>query len=190
MLIGSFSSVQSLSRVRLFATPWVPRPPCLSPTPWVYSNSCLLSRWCHPAISYSVIPFSSCPQSFPASGSFQMSQLFSSSGQSIGVSASTSVLPMNISIITLNINRLNAPTKRHRLAGWMKTCACMHFHLPYHSAWPLKLHVIIFIFCLAIVKTDKHLLLLWLCNYYSFHTIVSWLVNRKIIEFYITKTTI
>ena len=72
------------------------RPSCLSPTPGVYSNSCPLSRWCHPTISSSVIPFSSCPQSFPALGSFQMSQFFASGGQSIGVSASASVLPMNI----------------------------------------------------------------------------------------------
>ena len=71
------------------------RPPCPSSTPGVYPNSCPLSWWCHPAISSSVIVFSSCPQSFPASGSFQMSQLFASGGQSIGVSASTSVLPMN-----------------------------------------------------------------------------------------------
>ena len=71
------------------------RPPCPSPTPGVYTNSCPLNRWCHPTISSSVIPFSSCPQSFPASGSFPMSQLFASGGQSIGVSASTSVLPVN-----------------------------------------------------------------------------------------------
>ena len=71
------------------------RPPCPSPTTWVYPNSCPLSRWCHPTISFSVIPFSSCPQSFPIPGSFQMSQLFPSGGQNIGVSASTSVLPMN-----------------------------------------------------------------------------------------------
>ena len=71
------------------------RPPCPSPTPGVYPNSCPLSRRCHPAILPSVVPFSSCPQSFPASGSFQMSQFFASGGQSIGVSASTSVLPMN-----------------------------------------------------------------------------------------------
>ena len=63
--------------------------------PGVYTNSCPLSRWCHPTVSSSVIPFSSCPQSFPASGSFQMSQLLATSGLSIGVSASTSVLPMN-----------------------------------------------------------------------------------------------
>ena len=71
------------------------RPPCPSPTPGVYPNPCSLSPWCHPTISSSVIPFSSCLQSFPASGSFQMSQLFPSGGQRIGVSASTSVLPMN-----------------------------------------------------------------------------------------------
>ena len=72
------------------------RPRCPSPVPRVYSNSCPLNWWCHPTISSSVIPFSSSLQSFPAQGSFQMSQFFSSGGQSIGVSASTSVLPMNI----------------------------------------------------------------------------------------------
>ena len=71
------------------------RPPCPSPTPRVYSNSRPLSRWCHPAISSSVVPFSSCPQSLPASGSFPMSQTFTWDGQSTGASASASVLPMN-----------------------------------------------------------------------------------------------
>ena len=71
------------------------RPPCLSPTPGVHPNPCSLIQWCHPTISSSVVPFSSCPQSFQASRSFQMSQLFASGIQSIGVSASTSVLPMN-----------------------------------------------------------------------------------------------
>ena len=71
------------------------RPPCPSPTPRVHSNPCPSSRWCHPAISSSVVPFSSCPQSLPASGSFPMSQLFTWGDQSIGVSASASVLPMN-----------------------------------------------------------------------------------------------
>ena len=74
---------------------WHTRLPCPSPTPRVYSDSCPLSWWCHPTILSSVIPFS-CLQSFPASGSFQMSQLFASGGQSIGVSASTSILLMNI----------------------------------------------------------------------------------------------
>ena len=90
LLYIGVSSVQSLSHVRLFATPWIhesqhTRLPCPSPTPRVHLNPCPLSRWCHPTISSSVVPFSSCPQSFPASGSFQMSQLF---GQSIGASAS------------------------------------------------------------------------------------------------------
>ena len=71
------------------------RPPCPSPTPRVHPNPCPLSWWCHPTISSSVIPFSSCPQSFPASGSFPLSPLFPWGGQSIGVSASTSVLPIN-----------------------------------------------------------------------------------------------
>ena len=70
--------------------------PCPSLSPRVCSNSCPLSRWCHPTISSSVAPFSSCPQSFPASGSFPVSQFFTSSGQSIGASASAAVLPMNI----------------------------------------------------------------------------------------------
>ena len=72
------------------------RPPCPSPNPGVYSNSCPSSRWCHPAISSSVIPSSSCPQSFPASGSFPISRLFASCDQSIEALASASVVPMNI----------------------------------------------------------------------------------------------
>ena len=72
------------------------RLPCPSPTRTVYSNSCALSRWCHPTISSFVIPFSSCPQSFPAPESFPRSQLFTSGGQHIGASASASVLPVNI----------------------------------------------------------------------------------------------
>ena len=98
MSIVHFRSVQSLSRVRLFATHGLQhaRPPCPSPTPGACSNSCPLSQWCHPTTSFSVFPFSSCLQSFPASGSFQMSQFFASGGQCIGVSASASVLPMNI----------------------------------------------------------------------------------------------
>ena len=72
------------------------RPPCPSPAPGAYSKSCPLSQWCHPTISSSFIPFSSCLQSFPASGSFPMSQSFASGDQNIGVSASASVLPVNI----------------------------------------------------------------------------------------------
>ena len=85
-----FSSVQLLSHVPLFVTPWT----AARQTSTACSNSCPLSQWCHPTISSSVIPFSSCPQSLPES--FPMSQLFAWGGQSIGVSASASVLPMNI----------------------------------------------------------------------------------------------
>ena len=95
-----FSSVQfSHSVVSNSLWPHEPqhvRPPCSSSTAGVYPNPCPLSQWCHPTISSSVIPFSFCPQSFSASRSFQISQFFVLSGQSIGVSASTSVLPMNI----------------------------------------------------------------------------------------------
>ena len=72
------------------------RPPCPSPTPGVHPNSCPLSRWCHPTISSSVVPFSSCLQYFPTSGSFLRSQFFTSGGQSIGISVLASVIPMNI----------------------------------------------------------------------------------------------
>ena len=86
------------------------RPPCPSTTPMIYSNSCPLSQWCHPTISSSVVPFSSRLQSFPASGSLQISQFFTSGGQSIGVSASGSVLPMNIQDCFLLWRRKWQPT--------------------------------------------------------------------------------
>ena len=93
----TFSSFQLPSHVRLFVAPGTAsRLPCSSPTPGAYSNSCLSPWWCHPTISSSVIPFSSHLQPLPASGSFPMSPFFASGGQSIGVSASASVLPMNI----------------------------------------------------------------------------------------------
>ena len=99
MRVIPFRSVQFSRSV--MSDSWPPhesqhaRPPCPSPTPRVHPNSCPSSRWCHPAISSSGIPFSSCPQSLPASESFPMSQLFSRVGQSTGVSALASVLPMN-----------------------------------------------------------------------------------------------
>ena len=95
--LTSFSVVQLLSHVQLCNPKDCKTPsfPMLLPSPRVCSNSSPLSWWCHPAISSSVIPFSSCPQSLPASGSYQISQLFASRGQSTGVSASTSVPPMN-----------------------------------------------------------------------------------------------
>ena len=108
------------------------RPLCASPTLGAYSNSCPLSWWCHPTISSSVIPFSSYLQSFPASGYFQMSQFFASGGQSIAVSASTSVLPMNIqdwfplgwtgwiSLQSKGLSRIffNTTVQKHQL--WLK----------------------------------------------------------------------
>ena len=99
LLIIQFSSVQ-FSRSVVSNSLWPhesqhARPPCPSPTPRVYSDSRPLSQWCHPAISSSGVPFSSCPQSLPASEFFPMSQLFSWGGQSIGVSTSTSFHPMN-----------------------------------------------------------------------------------------------
>ena len=106
------------------------RPPCPSPTPGVYSNSGPSSRWCHPAISSSVAPFSSCLQSLPASGSFPMSQLFAWGGQNIGVSASASVLPMNtqdwslkwtgwISLQSKGLSRVfsNTTVQKHQFFG-------------------------------------------------------------------------
>ena len=98
------------------------RPPCPSPTPGVYSNSCPLSWWCHLAISSSAVPFSSCPQSFPASGSIPMNQLFALSDQSTGVSTSASVLPMN----TQDWSSLGwtgwSYTHIHRSMFYMYTC--------------------------------------------------------------------
>ena len=100
LIIDDIDSVQFSSVAQSCPTLWPhesqhARPPCPSQIPGVYSNSCPLSWWCHPAISSSVVPFFTCPQSLQASGSFPMSQLFPWGGQSIGVSASASVLPMN-----------------------------------------------------------------------------------------------
>ena len=116
------------------------RLPSASPTPGAWSNSCLLSWWCHPTISSSVIPFSPCLQSFPASGSFPVSQFFPSGGQSIGASASASVLPMNIqvlfplgltclvSLLSKGLSRVfsNTTVKKHQFFG---TQLSLWFHL-------------------------------------------------------------
>ena len=118
-----FSSAQSShSVVSDCLSPHEPqhvRPPCPSPTPRVYPNSCPLSQWCHPTISSSVIPFS-CPQSFPASGSFQMSQLFTSAGWSIGVSASTSVLPKYSGLISFWMDCLDLLTVQGTLKSLLQ----------------------------------------------------------------------
>ena len=124
------------------------RPPCPSPTPGVYPNPCPSSQWCHPTISSSVVPFSSCPKSFPASESFQMSQLFTSGGQSIGVSASKSVLPMNtqdwsplgwtgwISLQSKGFSRVfsNITVQKHQFFGTQLSLESnSHIH-----TWPLE----------------------------------------------------
>ena len=124
------------------------RPPCPSPTPRVYSNSCPSSRWCHPAILSSVVPFSSCPQSLLASGSFLMSQLFTWGGQSIGVPASASVLPMNthdwfplgwigwISLQFKGLSRVfsNTTVQKHQFFG-AQLSSPSNFHI---YTWPLE----------------------------------------------------
>ena len=118
--------------------PQYARPPCPSPTPGVYSYSCPLSRWCHSTLSSSVVPFSSGLQSFPASGSFKMSQFFTTSVQSIGVSASTAVLPMNIqdwfplgltgwiSLQSKGLSRVfsNTTVQKHRFFGAQISFPC------------------------------------------------------------------
>ena len=124
------------------------RPPCPSPTPGVHSNSRPLSRWCYPAISSSVVPFSSCPQSLPASGSFPMSQLFTWGGQSIGSSALASVLPMNtqdwsplewtgwISLQSKRLSRVfsNTTVQKHQFFGaQLSSQSNSHTH-----TWPLE----------------------------------------------------
>ena len=124
------------------------RPPCPSPTPEVHWNSCPSSQWCHPAISSSVIPFSSCPQSLPASGSFPTSQLFAWSGQSTGASVSASVLPMNtqelsllgwtgwISLQSKGLSRVfsNTTVQKHQFFGaQLSSQSSSHIH-----TWPLE----------------------------------------------------
>ena len=127
------------------------RPPCLSPTPRVYPISCPLSWWCHPTISSSVVPFSSCSQSLPASRSFSMSQLFASCSQSIGVSALASVLPMNtqdwsplgrtgwISLQSKGLSRVffNTTVERHQFFSTQlslcTTLTSIHGHWKNHS---------------------------------------------------------
>ena len=148
--MNQFSSVQLLSRVQLFATSWIiaHQQPCPSPTPGVYTNSCPSSQWCHPAISSSVIPFSSCPQSLPASGSFPMSQLFLWGGQSIEVSAWASVLPVNtqdwsplewtgwISLQSKGLSRVfsNTTVQKHQFfSAQLSSQSNSHIH-----TWPLE----------------------------------------------------
>ena len=149
-LIGYYHSVQ-FSRSVVFDSLWPhelqhTKPPCPLPAPGVYPNSCALSRWCHPAISSSVVFFSSCPQSLPASGSFPMSQLFAWGGQSIRVSASASILPMNtqdwsplgwtgwISLQSKGLSRVfsNTTVQKHQLfSAQLSSQSNSHIH-----TWP------------------------------------------------------
>ena len=148
----SLSSVQfSCSVVSNSLRPHEPqhtRPPCPSPAPGVHPNPCSLSRWCHPTISSSVVPFSSLLQSFPAPGSFPMSQLFTSGGQSIGVSASASVLPMKtqdwsplgwtgwISLQSKGLSRVfsNTTVQKHQFfSAQLSSQSNSYLH-----TWPLK----------------------------------------------------
>ena len=187
-----FSSVQSLSRVRLFATPWITAlpglPPCPSPTPWLYSNSCPSSQWCHPAIPSSVIPFSSCFQSLPASESFPMSQLFTWGGQNTGVSALASFLPKNTQDwspsewtgwISLQFKGLSSLLQHH--SSKTSICRCSAFFM-LHLSHPImtagktiastrqnfvgKIMAMIFNmlsrFVIAFCPRSKHLLISWL----------------------------
>ena len=147
---SQFSSVQSLIVSDSLRPHWLQqaRPPCPSPTLGVYPNSCPSSQWCNPTISSSVFPFSSCLQSFTASGSFQMSQLFTSGGQRIGVSASASVLPMNnqdwsplrwtgwISLQSKGLSRVfsNTTVQKHQFF-WAQLSLQSNSHI---HTWPLE----------------------------------------------------
>ena len=157
------------------------RPPCPSPTPGVHSNSRLLSRWCHPAISSSVVPFSSCPHSLPASESFPMSQLFTWGGQSTGVSALASCLPKNtqgwspsewtgwISLQSKGLSRVfNTTVQKHQFFGLLSLSSYFIFVL----IWGLKMeshfsfNVIFFLFF--------HFLILWDIWYIQRNTYVTY----------------
>ena len=171
------------------------RPPCPSPTPRVYSNSCPLSWWYHPTISTSVVPFSSCLQSFPASGSLQMSQLFALGGQIIGVSASASVLPMNIwnwfplgwtgwiSLLSKGLSRISSNTtvqKHHSLAlSFLYSPTLLSIH-DYWKNQQSALTIWTFVgkaisllfnmlsrFVIAFLPRSKHLWISWLQSHHS-----------------------
>ena len=162
------------------------RPPCLLPTPGVHPNSCPLSWWCHPAISSSVVPFSSCPQSLPTSESFPMSQLFTLDGQNIGASASALILPMNTQgrfplKVTGLISSLSKRPWRSSSAAWFEstnssalrlfygpTLISAHDYWKNHSfdytdlCWQSDVSVFEYAnFVMAFLPRNKHLLILW-----------------------------
>ena len=151
LVYKNFRSDQSLCRVQLFATPWIAACQAslsASPTPGVHWDSRPSSQWYYPAISSSVVPFSSCPQSLPASESFPMSQLFTWGGQSTGVSALASVLPMNtqgwspsewtgwISLLAKGLSRVfsNTTVQKHQFfSAQLSSQSNTHIH-----TWPLE----------------------------------------------------
>ena len=195
------NSVQFSSVAQLYQTLCDPmdcmqqtRPPCPSPTPGVHPNPCTLSQWCHPTISSSVVPFSSCPQ-FPTSGSFQMSQLFESGGQSIGISASTSVLPMNtqdwsplgwtgwISLQSKGLSRVfsNTTVQKHQFFGAQLSLQS-NSHSPYMTTGKTialtrrtfvgKVMSLLFYMLSRLVITllpRRKRLYLWICLFWTFH---------------------
>ena len=155
-------------------------PPCPSPTPGIYSNSCPLSQWCHPTISSSVIPFFSHLQSFPASGPFPTSQLFASEGQSIGVSASTSVLPMNtqdwfplgltgwISLQSKGLAKSSPTPQFKSINSSVLSFLCSQLSHPYMTRWTIAVKVMSLLFnmlsrlVIAFLLMNKNLLISWL----------------------------
>ena len=188
MFMVQFSSIQSLSLVWLFE---IPRTgfPCPSPTPGACSNSCPSSRWCHPTMSSSVVPFSSCPQSFPASGSFQMSQFFTSGGQSMGVPALASVCPVNIqdwfplgltnliSLLSEELSKVfsNTTVQKHQFFGaQLSLWSSSHIHIrPLEKTialtrWTFVGKVMSLLFnmptrlFIAFLPRSKHLFISWL----------------------------
>ena len=185
---SQFSSVQLLSRVWLFATPWTAiRLPCPTPTPRSFSNSCPSSQWCHPTISSSVIPFS-CLQYFPGSESFLMSQFFASGGQRIGASTSASVLPMNIqdwfplgwtgwmSLLSKRLSRVfsNTTFQKHQFFCAQPSLSsnshtrthCWKNQSFYYTTFIGKVMSLLFKmlsrFVIAFLSRSKHLLISWL----------------------------
>ena len=170
LLLNQFSSVAQ-SCPTLCDPMDCSRLPCPSPAPGVYSNSCPSSQWCHPTISSSVITFS-CLQSFPASGSFPMSQYFASSGQSIGVSASASVLPMNIqdwfplgltswiSLQTKVLSRVFSSTtvqKHQFLSTQLSSQSNSHIH-----TLPLEITIVSPSICHEVTESDAMIFVFWM----------------------------
>ena len=181
------------------------RPPCQSPTSRFYPNSCPLNRWCHPTILSSVVPFSSCPQSFPASGSYQMSQLFASGGQSIGVSASTSVLSMNtqdwsplgwtgwISLQSKGLSRVfsNSTVQRHQFFGAQLFFIVQLISMQFMGSqrvghdWTTSLS---FFLSLLYPQCFKQYLTHSICSVYIWYTLNN-LMNKYGIWFFLSKYT-